>query len=57
MSTEPSQPSARRDRLIRPVALLALVSGVVYLVWRIGWTHDGAQPVLYTVLLVAELSR
>ncbi len=35
---------------------MALTWGAVYLVWRIGWTHAGAQPEMYVVLLVAELA-
>lgn len=41
--------------LLRLVALLALAWGAAYLTWRIGWTHRGANPVMYGVLLVAEL--
>jgi len=41
--------------MVRGLAVLALAWGAVYLVWRIGWTRQGAQPVLYTVLFVAEL--
>ena len=40
---------------MRGIALVALVWGAVYLGWRIGWTRHDTQPVLFTVLLVAEL--
>ncbi len=55
MDAEPSSIDPRRDGLIRLVAVVALIWGAVYLVWRVGWTHVGAQPVLYTILLIAEL--
>ncbi|MFV0316066.1 MAG: glycosyltransferase family 2 protein [Microthrixaceae bacterium] len=37
------------------MAAIALAWGAAYLVWRTGWTHKGANPVLYAGLLVAEL--
>jgi cellulose synthase (UDP-forming) len=40
---------------VRWIALVALLWGAVYLTWRVGWTHTGAQPEMYVVLLVAEL--
>jgi cellulose synthase (UDP-forming) len=40
---------------VRWIALVALLWGAVYLTWRVGWTHTGAQPEMYAVLLVAEL--
>lgn len=43
------------ETLVRAVALFALLWGAVYLTWRIGWTWRGANPVMYLVLLVAEL--
>jgi cellulose synthase (UDP-forming) len=36
-------------------AVAALVWGGAYLVWRIGWTWHDTNPVLYVVLLTAEL--
>lgn len=48
-------PPTARETSIRVVAVVALCWGGAYLVWRIGWTHVDAQPVLYTILLVAEL--
>ncbi|CAN5618677.1 hypothetical protein BH10ACT3_BH10ACT3_03710 [soil metagenome] len=44
-----------RDSHVRWLAIVALAWGTVYLTWRIGWTHRGSQPVLYGILLVAEL--
>lgn len=41
--------------LVRLVAVVALLWGAAYLAWRIGWTWRGANPVMYLVLLVAEL--
>lgn len=40
---------------MRAIGVVALVWGAVYLIWRIGWTHQDAQPVLYGVLIVAEV--
>jgi cellulose synthase (UDP-forming) len=45
----------RRPRLLRTLALVALVWGVGYLTWRIGWSGEGASPVLFAMLLVTEL--
>ena len=45
----------RSGPVVRAVAVLALAWGAVYLTWRVGWTFRDAQPVLYVVLLVAEL--
>jgi cellulose synthase (UDP-forming) len=45
----------RHPRPLRAFAILALLWGVVYLTWRIGWSADGTSPVLYTMLLVTEL--
>lgn len=44
-----------RDTWVRVVAVVALAWGVAYLTWRVGWTHRQAQPVLFGVLLAAEL--
>ena len=42
------------DRLLRALAVLALVWGLVYLVWR-GWdTGQGAQPVMFWLLYASE---
>ncbi len=44
-----------KELLVRVVALLSLAWGAAYFVWRFGWTGEGAQPVLYVILLAAEL--
>jgi cellulose synthase (UDP-forming) len=45
----------RHPRLLRGLALLALVWGIGYLTWRVGWSGEGASPVLFAMLLVTEL--
>jgi cellulose synthase (UDP-forming) len=40
---------------LRAFALCALVWGVGYLTWRIGWSGEGANPVLFSMLLVTEI--
>jgi len=45
----------RHPRLLRALALLALVWGVGYLTWRVGWSGEGANPALFAMLLVTEL--
>jgi cellulose synthase (UDP-forming) len=40
---------------LRAFALCALVWGVGYLTWRIGWSGQGASPVAYAMLLVTEV--
>ncbi len=44
-----------RPRLLRALAIVALVWGVGYLTWRIGWSGRGANPIVYTMLIVTEL--
>ncbi len=41
-------------RLLRVLALFALLWMSVYVVWRIGWSWHGASPYLWGLLLVAE---
>jgi cellulose synthase (UDP-forming) len=41
-------------RLLRGLALIALLWGAGYLTWRIGWSGEGASPVLFVMLLVTE---
>jgi cellulose synthase (UDP-forming) len=41
-------------RLLRTLALAALIWGAGYLTWRLGWSGEGANPVLFTMLLVTE---
>ncbi len=45
----------RHPRPLRAFAILALLWGVVYLTWRIGWSAEGTNPVLYVMLLVTEV--
>lgn len=45
----------RRPRLLHAFALLALCWSAGYLVWRIGFSAGGAEPVLWAALLLAEL--
>ncbi len=40
---------------LRAFALCALLWGVGYLTWRIGWSGEGASPVLFAMLLVTEI--
>jgi cellulose synthase (UDP-forming) len=45
----------RHPGLLRGLALTALVWGVGYLTWRIGWSGQGASPLAYGMLLVTEI--
>ncbi len=45
----------RHQGLLRALALLALLWGVGYLTWRIGWSGEGANPVLFAMLLATEV--
>ncbi len=45
----------RHPRLLRSLALIALLWGVGYLTWRVGWSGEGASPALFAMLLVTEL--
>ncbi len=45
----------RRPRLLRSLALVALVWGLGYLTWRVGWSGQGASPVLFAMLLATEV--
>lgn len=45
----------RRPRLLRTLALLALIWGVGYLTWRVGWSGEGANPILFAMLLATEV--
>jgi len=40
---------------LRAFALLALIWGAGYLIWRFGWSAEGANPVLFAMLLVTEV--
>lgn len=41
--------------LLRGLALVALLWGLGYLTWRIGWSGYGASPLAYGMLLVTEI--
>jgi cellulose synthase (UDP-forming) len=45
----------RHPRLLRAFAVVALIWGVGYLTWRVGWSGQGASPVVFAMLLVTEL--
>jgi cellulose synthase (UDP-forming) len=45
----------RRLLLLRGLALVALLWGLGYLTWRVGWSWEGANPVLFAMLLVTEV--
>ncbi|HEX2160856.1 MAG TPA: glycosyltransferase family 2 protein [Thermoleophilaceae bacterium] len=45
----------RRPLLLRSLAIVALIWGAVYLTWRVGWSGEGANPVVFAMLLVTEL--
>ncbi len=40
---------------LRLFALCALAWGVGYLIWRFGWSGEGANPVLFATLLLTEV--
>lgn len=45
----------RHPHLLRAFALLALVWGVGYLTWRVGWSGEGASPLAFSMLLLTEV--
>jgi len=45
----------RHPRLLRTLALIALVWGLGYLTWRVGWSGEGASPVAFGMLLATEV--
>ncbi len=45
----------RHQLLLRILALVALLWGVGYLAWRIGWSSEGASPIAFGMLLVTEI--
>jgi cellulose synthase (UDP-forming) len=45
----------RHPLLLRSLAIVALLWGVGYLIWRIGWSSQGASPVAYGMLLLTEI--
>jgi cellulose synthase (UDP-forming) len=45
----------RHPLLLRSLAIVALLWGVGYLTWRIGWSGEGADPVVFAMLLITEV--
>ncbi|HVY77892.1 MAG TPA: glycosyltransferase [Solirubrobacterales bacterium] len=45
----------RHPLLLRTLAVVALLWGGGYLVWRVGWSSQGASPVAYGMLLATEV--
>jgi Glycosyl transferase family group 2/PilZ domain len=45
----------RHPRPLRAFAIFALLWGIGYLTWRIGWSGEGTNPVLYAMLLITEI--
>jgi cellulose synthase (UDP-forming) len=54
-STRVTRVGEGSDRWVRAVALLALVWGAVYLVWRLDDTRGHTDPVLFALLLACEV--
>jgi cellulose synthase (UDP-forming) len=45
----------RHTGILRALALIALLWGLGYLTWRIGWSGEGASPILFAMLLATEV--
>jgi hypothetical protein len=45
----------RHPRLLHALVALALCWTAAYLTWRVGWSEQGSDPVLWAALLLAEL--
>jgi len=45
----------RRPLLLRGLALGALLWGLAYLTWRVGWSGEGANPIAFGMLLATEV--
>jgi cellulose synthase (UDP-forming) len=45
----------RQTWLLRTLAVVALIWGLGYLTWRIGWSGQGASPLAFAMLLVTEV--
>jgi cellulose synthase (UDP-forming) len=45
----------RHPVLLRGLALAALVWGLGYLTWRVGWSGNGASPLAFAMLLATEV--
>jgi hypothetical protein len=44
----------RRPRLLRTLAIVALIWGVGYLTWRIGWSATDSIPLAFGMLITTE---
>jgi cellulose synthase (UDP-forming) len=45
----------RHPRILRVLAIVALLWGLGYLTWRVGWSGAGANPVVFGMLLATEV--
>jgi cellulose synthase (UDP-forming) len=45
----------RHPNLLRALALAALLWGLGYLTWRVGWSGEGANPLAFGMLLATEV--
>jgi cellulose synthase (UDP-forming) len=45
----------RHPNLLRALALVALLWGLGYLTWRLGWSGEGASPLAFGMLLATEV--
>ena len=45
----------RRPLVLRSLAIVAFVWGIGYLIWRFGWSGQGANPIVFAMLLVTEV--
>lgn len=45
----------RHPHLLRALALAALLWGLGYLTWRVGWSGEGANPIAFAMLLATEV--
>ncbi len=45
----------RRPLLLRGLAIVALLWGIGYLGWRIGWSAEGSSPLAFSMLLATEI--
>src|SRR4051812_44318530 len=51
----PDGPHGRGDRLVHAVAMLTICATAAYLIWRAGWTLDGAALWIALPFLIVEL--